>query len=69
MEISRNIKKRSLSSNSTSCSIIKSSSRVNGVVRHSRSGRIIDKNALADNLITRYDKAFRDTANSRRHNL
>jgi len=63
MEISRNVKKRSLSSKSTSCSIIKSSSNGNGVVRHSLSGRIIDKNAVADNLITRYDKAFRELRN------
>lgn len=63
MEISRNVKKRSLCSKSTSCSIIKSSSKVNGVVRHSRSGRIIDKNALADNIIKRYDKAFRELSN------
>ena len=33
------------------------------VVRDSRSGRIIDKNAVADNLITRYDKTFRELRN------
>ena len=63
MEISHNVKKRSLSSKSTSGSIIKSSSNGNWVVRDSRSGRTIDKNAVADNLITRYDKAFRELRN------
>ena len=63
MEISRNVKKRSLSSMSTSASIIKSPSNGNWVVRDSRSGRIIDKNAVADNLITRYDKTFRELRN------
>ena len=63
MEISRNVKKRSLSSKSTSASIIKSPSNGNWVVRDSRSGRIIDKNAVADNLITKYDKTFRELRN------
>jgi len=63
VEISHNVKKRSLSSKSTSGSIIKSSSNGNWVVRDSRSGRTIDKNAVADNLITRYDKAFRELRN------
>ena len=63
MEISRNVKKRSLISKSTSGSIIKSPSNGNWVVRDSRSGRIIDKNAVADNLITRYDKTFRELRN------
>lgn len=63
MEISRNVKKRSLSSKSTSASIIKSPSNGNWVVRDSRSGRIIDKSAVADNLITRYDKTFRELRN------
>lgn len=63
MEISRNVKKRSLSSKSTSASIIKSPSNGSRVVRDSRSGRIIDKNAVADNLITRYDKTFRELRN------
>ena len=62
MEISRNVKKRGLSSKSTSGSIIKSSSG-NWFVRNSRLGRIIDKNAVADNLITRYDKTFRELRN------
>lgn len=63
MEISRNVKKRGLSSKSTFGSIIKSSSSGNWIVRNSRSGRIIDKNAVADNLITRYDKTFRELRN------
>lgn len=63
MGISHNVKKRGLSSKSTSGSIIKSSSSGNWVVRNSRSGRIIDKNAVADSLITRYDKTFRELRN------
>ena len=63
MEISHNVKKRGLSSKSTFSSKINSSSSGNWVVRNSRSGRIIDKNAVADNLITRYDKTFRELRN------
>lgn len=63
MKISRNVKKRGLSSKSTSGSIMKSSSSGNLVARNSRSGRIIDKNAVADSLITRYDQTFRELRN------
>ena len=63
MEIPRSIKNRGLNSKSTSGSLIKSSSCGRWVVRDSRSGRTIDKSALADSLITRYDKTFRELRN------
>lgn len=50
MEIPQNVKKHGLSAKSTSCSIIKSSSSGNWIVRDRRSGRIIDKNAVTAQL-------------------
>lgn len=62
MAKSHNVKKHGVSTKSTSSSKINSSSG-NWIVRNSCSGRIIDKSAVADNLITRYDKTFRELRN------